>query len=640
VRFCTPVLLLATLALPPLVAAGLGARGPLALRLELGPGDGPYLSGFAPFDAASGDAMRWSRAEAEVRLPLTLEGPGAITLRFAPPRGWRGTVHLVLDGRLVDTFECCLRQEFQRRRAELTATTRTPLRVELRVDAPQAPNRGLFLDAVLLEAGASARVRLAGVARARPALLVGVAFLVLLLAGLEARAAAIVTVPLSLALTAALFADPWLTHLLLTGLPEGRVLFGATAILLARALERWGLLNAGTRRRACALALLVFVLRGAAVNHPDYHYPDLVSHARRTAIVRRAGLDAFLQPTKYLDARAADEGGAEGRTAAGLWLYRIGGAHFALPYSLFAYAPVAALARDFDGSIAVLKLAGAFCSALPVILVAALAGALGAPWWSAVLWAAAPTAAAELGFASYPALFGHVFDLVFLLFLVARAPVLARPQFVLAGGLLLAVAMLAYVSSPVITGLLLGWLAVLWWLEGGEARAGARAVVTLIALGAGLALALYYRHFVAGAFDAVGAALASPESSQPARPGPGRIDQSLATWAIPLLLPCALFGLVPLLRRPGPARNVLAATVLGLGVAAGLKLRLPVVFGFLHLALFTTPLVCLAAARGLQGLSERGRVARAVATAMTGLVTVQGVVLQVRIFLDHLSRAR
>ena len=635
-----PALLLVALALPPLVGAGLGARGPLTLRLELGPGDGPYLSGFAPFDAASGDAMRWSRADAEVRLPLTLEGAGALTLRFAPPREWRGTVHLVLDGRLVDSFECCGRQEFQRHRAELTATTRTPLRVEVRVDAPQAPDRGLFLDAVLLEAGATGRVRLAGVAWARPALLVGVAFLFLLLAGKGARAAALATVPLSLSLTAGLLADPWLTHRLLTGLPEGLVLFGATAILLAISLERWGLLDPGARRRACALAGLVFLLHGAAVNHPDYHYPDLVSHARRTAIVRRAGLDAFLQPTKYLDARAADDRGAEGRTAAGLWLYRIGGAHFALPYSLFAYAPVAALARDFDGSIAVLKLAGAFCSALPVLLVAALAGAVGAPWWSAVLWAAAPTAAAELGFASYPALFGHVFDLLFLLFLVARAPALARPRLVLAGGLLLAAAMLAYVSSPVITGLLLGWLAVLSWLEGGEGRARARAVLTLAALGAGLALALYYRHFVAGAFDAVRAALASPESAQPVRPGPGRIDQSLAAWAVPLLLPCALVGLVPLLRRPGHPRNVLAATLLGLGVAAGLKLRLPVVFGFLHLALFTTPLVCLAAARGLSGLSERGRVARAVAGGLVGVFTAWGVVLQVQLLLGHLSRAR
>jgi hypothetical protein len=65
-----------------------------------------------------------------------------------------------------------------------------------------------------------------------------------------------------------------------------------------------------------------------------------------------------------------------------------------------------------------------------------------------------------------------------------------------------------------------------------------------------------------------------------------------------------------------------------------------VVFGFLHLALFTTPLVSLAAARGLQGLSERGRIAAVAAAAVTGLVIVQGVVLQVFIFRDHLSRAR
>jgi hypothetical protein len=632
------VLLLAALVLPPLAAAQLGARGPLEARLDLGPGDAPYLRGFLPYDAASGSAMRWTRAEAAIDLPLTVSGGGAFLLRFAPPRGGRARVDLAIAGRPLDSFECCQRQEFQRHRVDLPAGAPVPLELQLRVAAPEAPELGLFLDWVRIEAKEGARVRLRGPARGRAAALVGVAFVLLLLSGFTASRAAIAVAPLALGLTVGLLTDPWLVHRLLTSLPESLLLFGLLAIGLARGLERFGLIAEPARRGACALALLVFVLRGGALNHPGYYYPDLTSHARRTAVVRRAGLDALISPAKYVETPAA-KGAGEGRTASGLWLYRIGEEHYPLPYSLLPYAPLAALGRDHDGTIAALKMAAASVSALAVVLLAAVATGLSAPGWSALLYAAAPTAAAELSFASYPALFGHLFDLSLLLFLMARADAVDRPRVFLTGAFLLAAAQLAYVSSPVTTSLILLGLSTLQAFEGGRARRRALLLLLLLATGAGLALALYYRDFVPGALAAVRAALASARSAHPARPGPGLIDGALATWAIPVVLACALVGLPRLLRR-GRAGTVLAGTILGLGLVAGLKLRLPVVFGFVHLALLATPLVCVAAASGLEALMERGRVPRGAALLLLAVAVGQGLVLQARLFADQIDRLR
>ena len=198
-------------------------------------------------------------------------------------------------------------------------------------------------------------------------------------------------------------------------------MFGLAAIALARGLRHFELLGGDAARSAPALASLAFVAHAAAVNHPGFYYPDLMSHARRTAVVQEAGLSAFVSPTRYLNAREGSPAAESGRTAAGLYLYRIGERRFPLPYSLLPYVPVALLGLDYDGTITALKILGAALSALPLVLVAALARALGASETAAaLLFLAAPTAVHELSFASVPALFGHVIDLALLVFLAAR----------------------------------------------------------------------------------------------------------------------------------------------------------------------------------------------------------------------------
>jgi hypothetical protein len=636
-----PVLLLGALLLPPLLAGRAGAPGPLGLRLNLGPGDGPYLSGFASsYDIVDGVALQWSGPEAQIALPLRYSGPAALTLRFGPPRGGEARVDIALGGRPAASFECCRRPTFQRRRFPVLDGERTPVRLFLRTTAPRGGELGLLLDWVELEVGAGGRVVLEGAARWRPAVLVGAAFLLLLIGGLSLRVAVLACSPLALGLAVLLLRDPWLVHRLLTALPETLLAFGLVAVGLARVLERRGLLDPRSRRLGVALALLVFVARAAAVNHPDYYYPDLMSHARRTAVVQRAGHDAFLAPARYLEARAPSKAAGAGRTAAGLWLYPIGGEHFALPYSLVPYLPVAALRLDYDRTITALKLLGAACSALPLVLVAALARALSAPLSCLVLLAAAPTPMAELSFASMPALFGHAFDLALLAFLAFRLPQIERPRVFAAGTLLLAAAQLAYISSTVTTTILVGSLGLLALGEGAAGRPRARALLLLLLLGSGLSLLLYYRDFLPGTLEAVRAALASPTTARPARPGPGRIDLSLATWAFPLPLLLGLAGLPRLLRERTAPRAVLVATLLALGMVAAVRLRLPVVFGHVHLALLLTPLLCLAAAAGIEETARRGRRARILAAAGLVLVVSHGLWLQARLLADQLGRAR
>ena len=140
----------------------------------------------------------------------------------------------------------------------------------------------------------------------RPALLVLVLFVVLRSAGFGSAAGALLAAPWVATCLVLLRRDPWLAHRLLTWLPEALALLGFSLIGVCRALERRRLLWAGDTRLVVAVAAAAFVLRAGILNHPDYWYPDLHSHARLVEIVREARL-GFL-PTAgqvHLGARAS-----------------------------------------------------------------------------------------------------------------------------------------------------------------------------------------------------------------------------------------------------------------------------------------------------------------------------------------------
>lgn len=628
-----PLLLAVGLALPPLLAALAGAAGPRTVRLDLGPGDGPYVSGFAPeWEIEGGHSLHWSRPRARLSLPLAYEGEAALALRFGPPPGGPVRVDVTVGERPLDGFECCRHRALQGRVLPAPASRPTSLDVHLRVAGPDVKDLGLWLDAVELGLGPEGRVKLAGPARFRPAALVAMVFALLLAMTAPTGWAALLTLPVSLLLTGGLLRDPWLVHRLLTGLPAATLVLGLLLLGLARFLASSGSLTRKAAAWAPALALLVFVARAAAFNHPGYYHPDLASHARLTKALREGGVGALLAPAGLFEG----PGGAARAGATGFYLLEIGGKHYPHPYTLVPHLFLAVLPLDFDTTATGMRLFGIAFSVLPIVLLAALARTWGAPEWAGGLLATAPTAVAEVGLAAVPALAGHVLDLLLLLFLTTRLHALPSPRTVVSGAMLLAAAMLTYVATPVTSMLLLACLFPQVWAdpEGGRRKAGA--LFAMGALGAALALVAYYRDFVPGALVAARAALRSEGASEP--PRVGRVDGTLALWLLPLALPLALAGLRRLLAVAGEGRKVFVALVLSLGLVTFLRLLGPGFFGHVHLALAVTPLLCLGAATALEALRVRGGRRAVVALGLLGLLVVQGLALQARALAEHVGR--
>ena len=639
-------LLLAILLLLPTAAAQKGASGPSSVRLNLGPGDAPYLSGFFPeYEIDAGVALQWSRPVASLSLPLDYAGPAAIQLRFGPPPSGPSRVEVTLGGQSLGGFDCCRHRALQRR--QLDASTHVPTKVTatLSVSGPEIAERGLFLDWMQLDLAGGARLWLTGSARFRPTVIVGLVFLVLWAAGLSVPAAVAATLPLALGLALTLLRDPWLVHRVLTLLPETLLFVVLPLTALGRLAAKQGRVDPATLRTAVGLAMLAFLVRAGALNHPDFFHPDLRTHARLVGVVREAGWDFLRAPARYLYTPREEPPAADTlvRTTAGLWLRRIRGVDVGLPYSLAFHALLAPLRLSGDTMVSVLKVLGALLSALPVAVLAFLAARLGAPAGSAFLLVAAPTALLELSLGTVPSVFGHALDALFLLFLLVRAPRLGSGRLALESALVLAAVQLAYVSSVLTASVLVALLAVVAWRGGESDKHLARGLATALFVGSLLALALYYRDFVPGALAAVRLALSGRvggASGADLDPGGGRVDAAFVLWGFPILAAVAAAGYVLLLRPSGPGHDLLLAWGLTVFALGFLRRALPGVFGFVHLALFATPLLCLAGGRGLEALAARRGLARAVAVAAASIVCAHGFWMQIAAVLGQLDNAR
>ncbi|HET6898650.1 MAG TPA: hypothetical protein VFK70_09890, partial [Vicinamibacteria bacterium] len=63
------------LVLAPLLAALVGVSGPRVVNLNLGPGDAPYIAGFAPeYEIDDKVGTHWTTYHAAVALPLQVRG--------------------------------------------------------------------------------------------------------------------------------------------------------------------------------------------------------------------------------------------------------------------------------------------------------------------------------------------------------------------------------------------------------------------------------------------------------------------------------------------------------------------------------------------------------------------------------------
>jgi hypothetical protein len=621
-------LLLALLVLLlPLGAVLRGARGPLSLVLNLGPGDSPYVSGFAPaYEIDDKVGTHWTTYEAAVSLPVTVTGgPVEAAYRFARVLPQTALVEVSAGGQPVDRFEC--RGGVVQERA--AALPGGPVHLAFRVDSHDRKNLGLKMDWIRVSAGPAARIALAGAARFTPVLVLALVLALHVLAGFDLRRAAALTLPWSLAATWGLLADPWLTHRLLRGLPLALALFGLVGVGIGRALLARGRAGADAVRAVAALAVAAFLLRALAVNHPDFYYPDLRTHARLVEVLRGASLDFFVHPSRYIWEH-------------GVWRTEAYGKTYAFPYTPAFHLPFAVLGLPYDSLITAMKLTAAALTVVPLAFVWALARRWAASPLGAVLMVVVPTYTSRLGFAFLPALLGHAVDVAFLYWLAGHLERVREPRTQVQGAVLVAACQLAYVSGVVNISLLVGLLAALGlWLAPAPRARHAAAVLAFGLAGALLAVALYYRDFLGMALD-----LGSRAG------GGGAVSRYpvQSFWAVAYGRTRDFFdGVYPLLAAAGVAllwredarrRWLLAAWLL---TYAGLLLgraRVPDVFLHGHETLLVTPLVCLAAGHALARLADRSRAGRVAAVAAALFLAVQGLAWQWRALVEQLGNAR
>ncbi len=598
------------LAALPLLAAVAGASGPVSLGLNLGPGDGPYVTGFLPrYEVEDKLGTHWTSYDAAVAWPLRTGGAALdLSYRFARVFPETAAVEVLFQGRAVDHFTC-RGGVFQERHVAVTPDRNAPLTVAFKVDSHERRNQGLKLDWVRVQGEAGARWRLTGGARLRGALLVALAFLLLRYAAWGRAAAALLTAPLALGLAFGLLRDPWLVHRLLTGIPETLALAGLPGVGLGRWLLARTRIDATDLRGVALLAVGAFLLRACALNHPDFYYPDLMTHARLVGVLKSAGLDFFLTPAHYLDAQGA-------------WTKPAYGASAILPYAVGFHALLAPWALDYDTLLTVMKLTGALLSTLPLVFVWGIARRLGLAPLGALLMLVVPTYTSRLTFALLPALTGHAMDMALVFWLAANLERIGSLRVWLAGAGLVAASQLSYVSSVTNVSLLIGALALLapWDAADDRVRRGLR-ILGMGLAGSLLAVLLYYRDFLGSASGLLGHG-AQGASRYPVESFFALSYERTRDFFGAVYPGLALAGLALTWRRSG--RGLLLAWLASYFLLLLLRAKLPDVFRYGHETLWVTPLVCLASGEALSRLAAGGPLRRGLAAALLAFLAFQG----------------
>jgi hypothetical protein len=616
----------------PLLAALAGSRSGRPITLNLGPGDAPYVSGFAPeYEIDDKVATHWTTYHARIDLPVVVDAPMiVVAYRYARVFPQTAVVDVKIAGEPLDGFEARGGLYEERRPfLGLAGTGPIPIAITVDADSHERKDRGLKLDWVRLELPRGGTVRLRGLAAWMPAVVVILAAAILFAAGWPLARAALLASPVAIALAAGLWIDPWFTHRLLRGVPLALVVFGGAGVLIARGLIARGHALPASVRTVTALALLAFLIRAAAVNHPDFYYPDLRTHARLVEKVQEKGLSFFARPSEAIAEH-------------GVWRTEAYGRTYAFPYSPAFHLPFAALGLPYDTRIAAMKLAAAALSTVPLILAWALARQWGIATAGAFLMVVVPTYTSRLSFAFLPSLFGHAVDVAFLLWLSRRLDAIGERRAWVAGALWMAAVQLAYVSGVVNWSVMIAVLAAVLALTG-DGRRGL-AVLAMGMAGAALAVLVYYRDFLPMAID-----VASRAAAGAAR-APSRYPVQ-SFWAVaygrtgdffdgvyPLLAALGIGAVLLRDRSSARARIVLAWTATYALLLLG-RAKVPDVFLHGHETLLITPLVCLAAGEALAALWRGSGGRRAAAAALLAFLVLQGLAWQWRALADQLGNA-
>ena len=498
-------------------------------------------------------------------------------------------------------------ESFRARGGEIRLTTvqarsvSGPLTLRLKVDSHERRNLGLRLDRLTVSSMAGSAFRLSRRAAMRPLVAICSLLASLLLLGASPTVAGGLAFAASivfwLAARADLFAAWRQTYWLVPTIAAATLAF----LLARRFMEHRLNLEPSASRTLVIASLVVMVSRLVLVNHPDFYYPDLLTHARLVDSIRSQGPSFFLHPADALGGQGA-------------WTKPVLGGVSALPYAVGFHTSFAILAAVFGWSVdqieGALKAGASFISVLPILLAGVLASRLSLPPLGALMLAVVPTYTSRLSFGLLPALTGHVLDLVVLLILVlvvkAGEIVDLRSAAVLA--LALVCGHLTYTSSVVNEGVFVMCLSLVWLsrrLTTSALRlAGAEFMAALVAFG------LYYRHFAGDVLGTAGrlldrAAFGSAPTAYPIE----------SFWALLLERTSSFFGwpylalvFLGLIAYPAARRSaVTQAWALSYLALIFLRAKIPDIFRYGHETLFITPLVALLAGSAIAfGVSQAG----------------------------------
>ena len=390
-RYTSQVLL----ALVVVVAASFGARRVAtmmspALELDVGPNTGSYLDGFTESEERVPVTFRWTRQSASIALPLDGVGPDAVLhLRFARFLDGNATVRLFVNGDPQGVFSA---RSGRFRTLELPLPLRGgPTTIALAVEDPAPERLGIAVDWLRIE---NARWRVPETLSRPTVLLTGVFLLVLAIGGSVVHAGGIGVI-------VGVAQGVWFGHdpLAMVHIHDQLTVVGlASAALVASVC-----LLCGRARVLPLLFLLGYFLKGAALFHPSYWYPDVRLHRR------------------YVESFDAARGsiverGIEAQKLSGTAYPRqLGGRNYAMPYSPLLYIPFTFLERDARGLESSMKHVGLLLASTEMLLVYALAsyllGARVALFASGVCLFLPPLMS-RLLFAQWPTLTGHILDVI------------------------------------------------------------------------------------------------------------------------------------------------------------------------------------------------------------------------------------
>lgn len=383
------VVALASVLVAAHVARYAASRSNPPLVFDVGPSTGTYLEGFTESEERVPVTFRWTGERASVKLPLAGSGASVLQLRFARFLEGTATVRVFVDGAPQGIFSA---RSGRFRTVELPLELRgTPPTISLLVEDPDPERLGIAVDWLRIE---HARWR-APSAALRPMVLLTGVFLLALALGFSLPYATALGATVA-ALQAVWFArDPFaMVHV-----HDQLTLIGVSVAALV------ALVCISTQRARVLplLFLLGYFLKGAALFHPSYWYPDVRLHRRYVEI---------------LDATQGNivERGIEAQKGTGTaYPRRLGEKNYALPYSPLFYVPFTYLDRDARGLESSMKHTGLLLASIEVLLVYVLAGYLfgeRVAVFAGVLALFLPPLMSRLLYAQWPTLTGHALDVI------------------------------------------------------------------------------------------------------------------------------------------------------------------------------------------------------------------------------------